>query len=164
MVQAPPKPRKRLTQAEALEQARRQIKEAEARPKPKRAANDDSAETRERERWVVLPKHLAAYVGEEAVICQGWLWTHRVDRLQATTDTQGIKHIPVKLVCLGPVDALDSNYKPKNKGLGQSTVEGTKLLISCLAPMQAVVVSICQGMRRFCHPLEAVLRRANMTI
>jgi hypothetical protein len=34
MVQAPPKSRKRLTQAQALQQVREQIKEAEARPKP----------------------------------------------------------------------------------------------------------------------------------
>jgi hypothetical protein len=100
MVQSPRKPRKRLTQAEALEQARRQIKEAEARPKPKRVADEDSSGQRDRERWVTLPKHLAAYIGEEAVISQGWLWTHRIDRLHATTDAQGTKHIPVRLVCL----------------------------------------------------------------
>jgi hypothetical protein len=126
MVQAPPKPRKRLTQAEALEQARRQMKEAEARPKPKRAANDDSVETRDRERWVVLPKHLAAYVGEQAVISSGWIWTHRLDRLHSWTDSQGNKHTPVRLVCLGPADALDPNYKPEKKELSQPTAEGDK--------------------------------------
>jgi hypothetical protein len=122
----PVRRRKRLTQSEALEQARAQIKEAEARPKPKRAANDDSSETRDRERWVVLPKHLAAYMGEQAVVSQGWLWTHRLNRHSATTDSRGTKHIPVELVCLGPVAALDPNYKPENKGPGQSTVEGDK--------------------------------------
>jgi hypothetical protein len=127
MVQAPPRPRKRrLTQAQALQQVREQIKEAEARPKPKRVADEDSTETRDRDRWVVLPKHLSQYVGEQAVISQGVLWTHRIDRHSATTDSQGTKHIPVQLVCLGPTDALDPNYKPENKGLGQQSVEGDK--------------------------------------
>jgi hypothetical protein len=123
-----PKPRKRLTQAEALERARAQLKEAEARSKPKRVADEDDSGQRDRDRWVTLPRRLGEYVGEQAVISQGWLWTHRIDRLHATTDSQGTKHIPVRPVCLGPTDVLDPNYKPKNKGLGQSTVEGDKTL------------------------------------
>jgi hypothetical protein len=126
MVQAPPKPRKRLTQAEALEQARAQIKEDQARPKPKRVADEDSSGQRDRERWITLPKHLAQYLGEQAVISSGWIWTHRIDRHSARVDSDGVKLIPVHPVCLGPVDALDPNYKPENLGLGQPTIEGDK--------------------------------------
>ena len=127
MVQAPPRPRKRrLTQAQALQQVREQIKEAASRPKSKRIDSQDSAETRDRERWVVLPEHLSQYVGEQAVISQGVLWTHRIDRHAATTDSQGTNHIPVKLVCLGPVDALNPNYQPEKPGLGKQTAEGNK--------------------------------------
>jgi hypothetical protein len=128
MEQPPTKPRrsKRLTQAEALERVRKQMKEAEARPKPKRVADEDSSGPRDRDRWVSLPKHLAQYVGEQAVVSQGWLWTHRIDRHSARVDSDEVKRTPVHPVCLGPVDALDPNYKPKNKGLGQSTVEGDK--------------------------------------
>ena len=128
MVTTLPKPKqsKRLTQAEALEQARAQIKETEARPRPKRVAGEDSSGQRDRERWITLPTHLAVYGGEQAVISSGWLWTHRLNRLHSWTDSQGNKHTPVYLVCLGPVDALDPNYKAGNKGLGQSTIEGDK--------------------------------------
>jgi hypothetical protein len=128
MQQTPTKPkqRKRLTQAEALEQARRQMKEAETRSKPKRVADEDSSEVRDRDRHVILPKHLAQYVGEEAVVSQGVLWTHRLDRHSATTDSQGTKHIPVKLVCLGPAAVLDPNNQPAKSGLGQRTAEGNK--------------------------------------
>jgi hypothetical protein len=122
----PVRRRKRLTQSEALEQARAQIKEAEARSKPRRAANDDSSETRDRERWIVLPKHLAAYVGEEAVISQGWLWTHRIDRHSASVDSDGVKRMTVYPVCLGPVAALEANYQPEKPGLGKQTAEGNK--------------------------------------
>jgi hypothetical protein len=126
LVQAPPKLRARLTQAEALEQARKQMKEDQARPKPKRVADEDSSETRDRDRWVGLPKHLSQYIGEQAVISQGVLWTHRIDRHSATTDSQGTKHIPVRLVCLGPVAALDPNYQREKTGLGQRAPEGNK--------------------------------------
>jgi hypothetical protein len=127
MVQAPPRSRKRrLTQAQALQQVREQIKEAESRPKSKRIDSQDSTETRDRERWITLPKHLAQYVGEQAVISSGWIWTHRLDRLHSWTDSQGNKHTPVRLVCLVPADALDPNYKPGNKGLSQPTAEGDK--------------------------------------
>ena len=94
----------------------------------KRSTDEDGLVSRDRERWISLPKHLAAYIGEQAVISQGWLWTHRIDRHSATTDSQGTTHIPARLVYLGPVDALDPNYKPENKGLGQSTIEGDKTL------------------------------------
>ncbi len=124
MVQA--KPRK-LTRAEALEQARAQIKEDQARPtKSERAANDDSSEARDRDRHISLPKHLAQFAGEAGVVSQGWVWTHRLDRHSATTDSQGTKHIPVKLVCLGPVAALEPNYQPEKPGLGKQTAEGNK--------------------------------------
>jgi hypothetical protein len=69
---------------------------------------------------------LSQYVGEQAVISQGVLWTHRIDRHAATTDSQGTKHIPVKLVCLGPVDALDPSRQREKTGLGQRTSEGNK--------------------------------------
>jgi hypothetical protein len=127
MVQAPSRPRKRrLTQAQALQQVREQIKEAESQPKSKRIDSQDSTETRDRERWITLPKHLAQYVGEQAVISSGWIWTHRLDRLHSWTDSQGNKHTPVRLVCLVPADALDPNYKPEKKGLSQPTAEGDK--------------------------------------
>jgi len=127
MVQAPPKPRKWLTQAEALEQVRAQIRAEQFHPKERRTSGEDAPDTRDRERWIALPKHLAQYVGEQAVIRSGWIWTHRIDRIHSWTDSQGNKHIPVRLVCLGPVAALDPHYKPENKALGQSTVEGDKI-------------------------------------
>jgi hypothetical protein len=69
---------------------------------------------------------MAQYTGEQGVISSGWIWTHRIDRHSATTDSQGTKHIPVKLVCLGPVAALDPNYQREKTGLGQRAPEGNK--------------------------------------
>jgi hypothetical protein len=69
---------------------------------------------------------LSQYVGEQAVISQGVLWTHRIDRHAATTDSQGTKHIPVKLVCLGPVHALGPSRQREKTGLGQRAAEGNK--------------------------------------
>jgi len=118
--------RKRLTQGEALQQARAQMREHQAWPKPKWINSQDSSDTRARDRHVILPKHLAQYVGEQAVISQGVLWTHRIDQLHASTDSPGNKHIPVWLVCLGPVAALDPNYQPEKSGLGQRASEGNR--------------------------------------
>jgi hypothetical protein len=162
MVQSPRKPRKRLTRAEALEQARKQMKEDQARPKPRRVADEDSSGQRDRERWIALPKHLAQYMGEQAVISSGWIWTHRIDRIHSWTDSQGNKHTPVRLVCLGPVTALDPHYKPENKALGQSTVEGDKTPDFVLSSDASCSSSICQEMMEFCHPLAVGLRRMDM--
>jgi hypothetical protein len=127
MVQAPPRPRKRrLTQAQALQQVREQIKEAESRLKPKRVADEDSTETRDRDRHITLPKHLAQYVGEQAVVSQGYVWSHRPDWKASWVDDDGVKHTPVRPVCLGPTDALDPNYRPGHSGLSQSTIKGCK--------------------------------------
>jgi hypothetical protein len=41
-------------------------------------------------------------------------------------DSQGTKHLKVRLICLGPVAALDPNYQPEKSGLGQRTSEGNK--------------------------------------
>jgi hypothetical protein len=84
---------KELTRAEALEQARKQMKEDQARPKPRRVADEDSSGQRDRERWIALPKHLAQYMGEQAVISSGWIWTHRIDRIHSWTDSQGNKQL-----------------------------------------------------------------------
>jgi hypothetical protein len=158
----PVRRRKRLTQAEALEQARAQIKEAGPRSKPKRVADEDSSEVRDRDRHVILPKHLAQYAEEQAVVSQGALWTHRLDRHSATTDSQGTTHIPVRLVCLGPVDALDPNFKPGNKSLGQSTIEGDKTLDFVLGSEATCIDSHVSENGGFCHPLAAGLRRTGM--
>ena len=120
------RPGKPLTKAVALEQARAQIRAEQVHPKERRTSGEDGSNTRDRERWITLPKHLAMYAGEQAVISSGWIWTHRIDRLHSWTDPQGNKHAPVRLVCLGPADALDPNYKPENKGLSQPTAEGDK--------------------------------------
>jgi hypothetical protein len=126
----------------ALEQVRKQIKEDQTRSKPRGVADEDSSETRDRERWVSLPKHLAQYTEERAVVSQGWLWTHRLDRRHATTDSQGTKHIPVRLVCLGPVAALDPNYEPKIKVWDNGLLKVTKSLILCLAQVPADLVTL----------------------
>ena len=34
---------------------------------------------RDRERWLTLPNHLAYYAGEQGVISQGAIWTHRIN-------------------------------------------------------------------------------------
>src|SRR5919106_683115 len=96
MVQASPKLRKRLTQAEALEQARARILAEESSPKPKPATDEDSSGPRDRERWITLPKHLALYPKEQAVISQGHIMTHRADRRSAWVDDKGVKHTPVR--------------------------------------------------------------------
>ena len=137
------RPGKPLTKAVALEQARAQIRAEQVHPKERRTSGEDGSNTRDRERWITLPKHLAMYAGEQAVISSGWIWTHRIDRHSARVDSDGVKLIPVHPVCLGPVDALDPNYKPKIRGWVNRLLKGTKPLISCLAQMQAVVVSIC---------------------
>jgi hypothetical protein len=126
MISAPVKSRKRLTQAEALEQARAQIWAEQVTPKTKRVTDHDSSGPKDREQWIVLPKHLALYVGEQVVISQGHIWTHRIDRRSARVGSDGVKHTPVRLVCLGPVDALDPNYKRENIGPGQRTAKGDK--------------------------------------
>jgi hypothetical protein len=110
LVNAAAKTRKRPTQAEALEQARAQIQAEKVSPKTKRATDEVSSSPRDREQWITLPKHLAIYVGEQAVVSQGHIWTHRIDRREAWTDDKGVKHTPVKAVYLGPVEALDPNY------------------------------------------------------
>jgi hypothetical protein len=118
---------KRLTQTEALQQARAEIQAEQVSPKPKRVADDDGSEPRDRERWRPLPKHLAAYAGEQAIISQGHVWTHRVDRRAGWTDSDGVKHYPCRGVYLGPVDALDPNYQhAENKGPGKRAAEGDK--------------------------------------
>jgi hypothetical protein len=122
----PPKPRKRLSKAEALEQVRAQIWANKVSPKPKRATDEESSRPRDRDRWVTLPKHLAAYAGELGVISQGHIWTHRIDRRAARTDANGTRRTPVRLVNLGPVDALDPNYQHENNWPGQRTVKGAK--------------------------------------
>jgi hypothetical protein len=124
-VTAPTKTR-RLTQAEALDQVRAQILAEQVSPKPKRARDADSSGPRDRDRWITLPKHLAIYPKEQAIISQGHLWSHRIDRRAAWVDNRGAKHTPVRLVYLGPVDSLNSNYMPENKRPGQQTVEGDK--------------------------------------
>jgi hypothetical protein len=126
MVNILPKPRKRLTQAEALEQARARLQEEESSPKPRRARAEDNTGPRDRERWITLPKHLAMYPGEIGVIDQGWIWSHRIDRRAARTDANGVKHTPVRVVCLGPVDALNPNFKHENKRPGQRNAKGVK--------------------------------------
>src|SRR5919106_5758329 len=134
MVSVPAKARKRLTQAEALEQARAQMRAERVSPKPKRATprdgvrvtDEDISGPRDRERWITLPKHLSIYVGEQAVISQGYVWTHRVDRRAARTDDNGVKRTPVRLVNLGPVDALNPSYQRENDGPGQSLNKGCK--------------------------------------
>ncbi|HZA23530.1 MAG TPA: hypothetical protein VFA32_13180 [Dehalococcoidia bacterium] len=124
MVSAPAKARKRLTQAEALEQARERIRaEKEA---PKQSTDKDGSGSGGRERWLLLPKHLSMYAGEQGVVDQGRIWSHRADRRAARTDANGVKHTPVRLINLGPVDALDPNYKRENNGPGQPTAKGAK--------------------------------------
>jgi hypothetical protein len=54
------------------------------------------------------------------------VWTHRVDRRAARTHDNGVKRTPVRLVNLGPVDALDPHYKHEKKGPGQQTAKGAK--------------------------------------
>jgi hypothetical protein len=120
------KPRTRLTQIEALEQARARIQAEKATPKPKRVAGEDSPGPRDREQWITLPKHLSTYVGEQGVIHQGRLWVRRIDRLAARTDAHGVKHTPVRQISLGPADVLDPNYQRKNNGPGQQTTKGAK--------------------------------------
>ena len=143
MISTLAKPRKRLTRGEALEQARAQIQAEKVFPKPKQIADEERPGPRDREQWMTLQKHLAGYVGEQAVVSQGYIWTHRVDRRGAWTDDNGVKHSPVRAVCLGPAEALDPNYKPgqrpdgigtlagmgrsiQKKGPGQRTAEGDK--------------------------------------
>jgi hypothetical protein len=41
-------------------------------------------------------------------------------------DDTGVKHYPVKGVYLGPVDALDPNYKRENNGPRHPTAKGAK--------------------------------------
>jgi hypothetical protein len=130
--------KKRLTQAEALEQVRAQIRVEKVSPKPRwvRERSDgpdgpghsthDGSGQRDREQWITLPKHLSMYVGEQGVISQGYVWTHRVDRRAARTDANGVKRTPVRLVNLGPVDARNPNYQRENNGPGQQTVKGAK--------------------------------------
>jgi hypothetical protein len=126
MVSTATKPRKRLTQAEALEQARARLQEEESSPKPRRAKGEDNSGPRDRERWITLPKHLSMYTGEKGVIDQGHIWTHRIDRRAARTDANGARRTPVRLVNLGPVEALDPHYNRENKGPGQQTTKGAK--------------------------------------
>jgi hypothetical protein len=116
--------KKRLTLGAALEQARAQIRGEKVAPK--QSADEHGAESRDRERWITLPKHLSMYVGEEGVISQGYVWTHRVDRKAARTDASGVKRTPVRLVNLGPVDAPGPNYQRENKGPGQLHAKGAK--------------------------------------
>ena len=132
MVNAATKTRKRLTQAEALDQARARIQAEKVSPKPKRVADEDSLGPRDREQWITLPKHLSMYVGEQGVISQGYVWTHRVDRRAGWTDADGVKHYPYRGVYLCPVDALDPNYQCENKGPGQRTAKGDKTPSSVL--------------------------------
>jgi hypothetical protein len=75
---------------------------------------------------MTLPKHLSMYVGEQGVISQGYVWTHRVDRRAARTDTSGVKRTPVRLVNLGPVDALNPSYQRENNRPGQQAAKGAK--------------------------------------
>ena len=126
LVNAATKTRKRLTQCEALRRAREKIQLERVSPKPKRVTDDDSSGPRDRDRWVILPGHLASYAGELGVISQGHIWTYRVDRRAGWVDANGIKHYPDKGVYLGPVDALDPNYKRENNGPGQRSAEGDK--------------------------------------
>jgi hypothetical protein len=126
MVRASPKLRKRLTQTEALEQAREQIRAEKVSRKPQPATNKESSGPRHRDQWISLPQHLAAYPNEQAVISQGHIWTHRVDRRAGWIDENGTKHYPFKSVYLGPADALNPNYQRENKGPGQQTVKGDK--------------------------------------
>ena len=104
--------KRRLTKAEALEQARRQV--TQPRPKPRRPARDEGEEgpSRGRERWISLPPHLMSYIGEEAVICDGFIWTHRRDRKPYEATADGTKRFKVRPVCLGPVAQLDPDSCP----------------------------------------------------
>jgi hypothetical protein len=132
LVNTTTKTRKRLTRAESLAQARAQLQAEKVSPKPKRVEDEDSPGPRDREQWLVLPRHLARYVGEQAVVSQGYIWTHRVDRRSARTDANRVKHSPVRAVCLGPVDALNPNYQRENNGSGQQTTKGAKTPSSVL--------------------------------
>lgn len=41
-------------------------------------------------------------------------------------DAHGVKHTPVKLINLGPVDSLDPNYQRENNASGQHAGKGAK--------------------------------------
>src|ERR671919_762379 len=99
MVSVPAKARKRLTQAEALEQARVRIQAEKVSPKPKQIADEERPGPRDREQWMTLPRHLARYVGEQAVVSQGYIWTRRKDRKgrkASWIDDRGVKHTPTR--------------------------------------------------------------------
>ena len=125
-MQGSPK-RRRLSKAEALEQARLQLREQQARPKdPRAAGGNQSGPARDRDRWIPLPKHLACYAEEQAVISHGSIWNHRIDPYSATVDADGVRHTPVSLVSIGPLAALDPNYQRENPAPGQPDSEGDK--------------------------------------
>jgi hypothetical protein len=88
-----------------LEQARQQIQKQQNQDKPQRS--DDERQRRDVERWLTVPPHLAEFPGEPGVIADGLIWTHRMDREASWEDKQGVRHIPVKAVCLGSVEAIN---------------------------------------------------------
>jgi hypothetical protein len=117
---------KRLTKAVALVQARERIRKDQFQVKAKRSTDEDGSGPRDGDQWLALPKHLAGYVDEQAVLSQGYVWSHRPDWGASWVDDAGVKHIPVRPVCLGPTDALHPNYRPGNSSLSQSSVKGCK--------------------------------------
>jgi hypothetical protein len=103
---------------QALERAREQIKQAETQPRSK--SQGEERGSRDGDRWITLPDHLARYAGEQAVISSGFVWTHHLDWATCWEDEKGVGHIPVKGVCLGPVEVLTEPEKIKPGGKDSS--------------------------------------------
>jgi hypothetical protein len=112
--------RKRLSKSESLKQARSQLKEDHDIRSPKNVT------TEERDRPIELPSHLAVYPGEHGIISSGFIWTHRADWQVSRIDAVGTKRTPIRQVCLGPVAALEPNFKSDNPGPDQTEAEGDK--------------------------------------
>jgi hypothetical protein len=131
MVQASPKPRKRVTKAEALKQARAQIWAKKVLPKPRPARDEDSPRPRDRDRWFILPKHLAAYAGELGVISQGHIWTYRVDRQRVGSTATESSTTRSRAYTLDQSMVLIQTTSVKIMDRGNRPLKGTKPLAGC---------------------------------
>jgi len=126
MTRVPTISRKRLSKSEALEQARSLLKEDHDIRRPKNVTTEDRAIPRDRDRPIELPSHLAVHPGEHGIISSGFIWTHRADWQASIIDAVGTKRTPIRPVCLGPVAALNPDFKSENPGPGQAEAEGDK--------------------------------------